>query len=214
MPLDPESVPEMLADESGRTALVLIDLQNAFLHDKGTFGQFGFDVAPMRRVVGPCNELAGAARRAGIPVIWVRYAYRADYDDIGIMPEIMPPAVAVGALRDGEWDAELLDEVRVEPADRIVLKNRYSVFHGTALAGELREAGITTLVLSGVLGNVCVTGAAADAMENDFRVLVAGDACASTDEPSNEAALATVTLAYGTVTDSKTIIDSWSAVSA
>lgn len=211
MPLDPESVPEKLAEESGRTALMLVDLQNAFLHDQGTFGQFGFDVAAMRRVVGPCNELAGAARRAGIPVLFVRYAYRKDYDDIGIMPEIMPPAVAVGALRDGEWDAELLDEVRVEPADRVVLKNRYSVFHGTDLARDLRDRGITTLVIAGVLGNVCVTGAAADAMQNDFRVLVPADACASTEESANEAAMATVALAYGTVTDSTTIIRAWPA---
>lgn len=209
MPIDAASVPGTLAREAERSALMLIDLQNAFLHDRGTFGRFGFDVASMRAAVGPCNELADTARRRNIPVIFVRYAYRADYGDIGIMSEIMPPAVAAGALRNGEWDAELLDEVRVEATDQLVAKNRYSVFHDTGLAQHLRGRGISTLVLGGVLGNVCVTGAAADAMQNDFRVFVAADACASVDKRSNDAAMGTVALAYGTVTDTPTITQAW-----
>lgn len=211
MPIDAASVPGTLARDAGRTALLLIDLQNAFLHDQGTFGRFGFDVASMRRAVGPANELAGAARRRGVPVIYVRYAYRADYGDIGIMGEIMPPAVATGALRNGEWDAELLDEVHVEANDQVVMKSRYSAFCGTGLAGHLRGRGITTLVLGGVLGNVCVTGTAADAMQDDFRVFVAADACGSIDAASNAAAMATVALAYGTVTDARTIAGAWLA---
>lgn len=211
MPIDAASVPGTLDREAGRTAVMLIDLQNAFLHDRGTFGRFGFDVAGMRRVVGPCNELAGAARRRNVPLIFVRYAYRADYGDIGVMSEIMPPAVAAGALRNGEWDAELLDGVRVEATDQLVLKNRYSAFHGTGLTQHLRGRGISTLVLGGVLGNVCITGTAADAMQNDFRVFVAADACASADTASNEAAMGTVALAYGTVTDTPTIAQSWLA---
>ncbi|HEY3684807.1 MAG TPA: isochorismatase family cysteine hydrolase [Streptosporangiaceae bacterium] len=209
MPIDAASVPPTLAAEAGHTALLLIDLQNAFLHDQGTFGRFGFDVASMRRVVGPCNDLAAAARRRNVPVIFVRYAYRADYADLGIMSEIMPPAVAAGALRNGEWDAELLDEVRVEANDQVVHKNRYSAFHGTGLTQHLRGRGVTTLVVGGVLGNVCVTGTAQDAMQDDFRVFAVADACGSVDQPSNDAALATITLAYGTVTDTRTVTTAW-----
>lgn len=211
MPIDAASVPATLAAEAGRSALLLIDLQNAFLHDQGTFGRFGFDVASMRRAVGPCNDLAAAARRRDVPVIFVRYAYRADYGDLGIMNEVMPPAVAAGALRNGEWDAELLDDVRVEANDQVVLKNRYSAFHGTGLTQHLRGRGITTLVLGGVLGNVCVTAAAQDAMQDDFRVFAVADACASTDPAANDAAMATVMLAYGTVTDSRTVTGAWPA---
>jgi ureidoacrylate peracid hydrolase len=209
MPIDAASVPPTLAAEAGHTALLLIDLQNAFLHDQGTFGRFGFDVASMRRVVGPCNDLAAAARRRNVPVIFIRYAYRADYADLGIMSEIMPPAVAAGALRNGEWDAELLDEVRVEANDQVVHKNRYSAFHGTGLTQHLRGRGVTTLVIGGVLGNVCVTGTAQDAMQDDFRVFAVADACGSVDQASNDAALATITLAYGTVTDTRTVANAW-----
>jgi ureidoacrylate peracid hydrolase len=209
MPIDAASVPATLAAEAGQTALLLIDLQNAFLHDQGTFGRFGFDVASMRRVVGPCNDLAAAARRRNVPVIFVRYAYRADYGDVGIMSEIMPPAVAAGALRNGEWDSELLDDVRVEANDQVMHKNRYSAFHGTGLTQHLRGRGVTTLVIGGVLGNVCVTGAAQDAMQDDFRVFAVADACGSVDQASNDAALSTITLAYGTVTDTRTVASAW-----
>lgn len=191
------------------TALVLIDLQNCFLHPDGTFGRLGFDVGPLRPVIGACGELAEAARRRGVPVYYVRYAYRPDYGDLGIMREIMPPAVELGGLRDGEWDSELVSEITVHDGDRVLVKNRYSAFHGTGLADELRDRGIGAVVLAGVLSNVCVTGAAQDAMQQDLRVTVVGDASATVDPAVHDAALATVALAYGTVVTTAEQLATW-----
>ena len=56
--------------DPGRTALLVVDMQNAFCHDEGTLGISGVNVAPARAIVEPIREVGEACRAAGVPVLW------------------------------------------------------------------------------------------------------------------------------------------------
>src|SRR5436190_2886544 len=60
----------------GRTTLVLIDLQNDFLHPAGWYAKSGVDISHMRRVIEPTTVLIGEAREAGVPIVWTRHGFR------------------------------------------------------------------------------------------------------------------------------------------
>src|SRR5919204_6166666 len=85
----------------GATVLLLIDLQNDFLHPDGWYAQNGIDISHMRRVIEPTARLLEAARGADVPVVWTRHGYR-DARDAGPFLELRP-FLKQGGLRIGTW---------------------------------------------------------------------------------------------------------------
>src|SRR5918996_6092827 len=73
----------------GHTALVLIDLQNDFLHEQGWYAESGVDIAHMRRVIEPTRRLLVAARAGDVPVVWTRHGFR-DATDAGPFFQLRP----------------------------------------------------------------------------------------------------------------------------
>src|SRR5471032_995150 len=73
----------------GRTALVVIDPQNDFLHNDGWYAKSGVDVSHMQRTIGPIRTLVAAARAKRIPVIWTRHGFR-DGTDGGVFFQLRP----------------------------------------------------------------------------------------------------------------------------
>src|SRR5919204_228173 len=76
----------------GATVLLLIDLQNDFLHPDGWYAQNGIDISHMRRVIEPTARLLEASRGADVPVVWTRHGYR-DGRDAGPFRELKPIVV-------------------------------------------------------------------------------------------------------------------------
>jgi nicotinamidase-related amidase len=68
-----------------KTALVVVDMQNALCKAEGSMAQAGIDIGPLTAAVDPCRRLLTAARNAGVRAIFTRYVYRADYADDGIL---------------------------------------------------------------------------------------------------------------------------------
>ena len=96
----------------GRTALVVIDMQRAFLEDEGSLAKAGIDITGLKAALEPCKRLLASARQAGVPVIHTRYVYRADYADGGILVNyIMPQLREVDSLAAGTPDIEIVDEL-------------------------------------------------------------------------------------------------------
>ena len=75
----------------GRTALLVIDMQNAFCRDEGSFARLGFDISMLKAAIAPCQRLVAAARAANVPVIFTRLSYASDYHDGGIAIQYMTP---------------------------------------------------------------------------------------------------------------------------
>jgi nicotinamidase-related amidase len=164
----------------GRTALVLIDLQNDFLHLDGWYAQHGIDIAHMRRVIEPTQRLLEAAREAEIPVVWTRHGYR-DVRDAGPFLELRP-FLKDGGLRLGTWGFELYADLDVRPEDWLVEKSRLSGFFNTKLETVLKALDADTVLIAGVLTNQCVAATSKDASFRDFKPIVVED-CTGTTLP-------------------------------
>lgn len=152
------------------TALVLMDLQRGILetHADSTF---------LERI----RQAVDAARQAGLPVIWVKVAFRSGY------PEVSPRNKSFSALRqarrlvEGAPQTDFHPELRPEPGDVIVTKRRISAFSGSDLDTVLRAAGIDTLVLAGVATSGVVLSTVRLAADLDYRITVLQDGCADSD---------------------------------
>ena len=51
---------------AGRTALIVIDMQNAFCTDEGSVATIGLDISMLKAAVEPCRRLIDAARVAAV----------------------------------------------------------------------------------------------------------------------------------------------------
>ncbi len=111
-----------------QTALVVIDLQNAFMDEV-----VGFAVCPMARDIVPAgNRLAAAVRAAGDGVFWIKNTYDArsamEWSQRDAMETDAARARRVAAMTDGSKGHELWPELDVRPEDEIVRKYRFSAF--------------------------------------------------------------------------------------
>jgi ureidoacrylate peracid hydrolase len=164
----------------GRTAILVIDPQNDFLHEGGWYAQRGIDISHMRRIIGPTNELVAEARRRGVPVVWTRHGY-VDAAEAGPFLELRP-FLEEGGLRRDTWGWELYEELDVQPEDPIVAKNRLSAFFKTNLEDVLRDLDVETVLIAGVLTNQCVAATSKDASFRDLKPIVVEE-CTGTTLP-------------------------------
>ncbi len=153
------------------SALLVIDMLNDFIEEGGALS-----VPGAKRIVPRIAELIAEARREGVPVIYVTDAHREDDHEFRYWP---PHAVT------GSWGAGVVVELAPQAGDYIVPKRRYSAFFGTDLDNYLREMGVKTLYLTGVLTNICVYATALDASMRNYTVKVFKDAVASLSEETD-----------------------------
>lgn len=161
-----------------RTALVVIDPQNDFLHCDGWYAKSGVDISHMQRSIGPTRQLVAACRAAGVPVVWTRHGSR-DERDAGSFIQLRP-FLKEGGLRIGTWGYEILDELEPRKDDWFVEKNRLSAFFQTNLELVLRSLHADTVLVCGVLTNQCVAATSKDATFRDFRPMVVEEATGTT----------------------------------
>lgn len=171
----------------GRTALINVDMQNCFVADSPLASPDGLDLVP--RV----NRLAEACRAAGILVVHTRGWMRADWANLGVMGEIVPPFL-VAMYTEGAPEAELHPSLVVDDRDVVLGKPRYGAFHGTDLETILRSRGVDTVIISGIATNICCDTTAREAAQRDLRVFFLSDGTATQDMngvPSDELQRAT-----------------------
>lgn len=193
-----------------RSVLVVVDMQNGFVHANGSCAKAGFPVDALGGAVAPCARLIAAARRAGVPVVYTRYTYRADFKDGGFMlREKFPMLAGVNALVAGSWDQAILDELAQQADDFVIDKNRPSAFYGTPLESYLKGLGADEVVICGVTTNCCVETTVRDAAQRDFRTFVVTDAVAEWDESRHQAALNTMALLFAHPLTVAQVVDAW-----
>jgi len=163
-----------------RTAVVVIDPQNDFLHQDGWYGQQGIDISHMRRTIEPTRQLLTDARAKGIPIIWTRHGSR-DVEDGGPFMRLRP-FLKNGGLRQDTWGYQILDDLEPQKDDWYVDKTRLSAFFNSNLEGVLRALDAETVLMAGVLTNQCVAATSKDAMFRDFKPIVVED-CTGTTLP-------------------------------
>jgi ureidoacrylate peracid hydrolase len=180
-----------------RTALLIIDMQNAFVAPGAPI-----EVPGARSIVPAINRLAAALRKRGMPVIWVLHQNSDDWDGFfGVFVKPEARAAAAKALSAGSELQKPWRELDVALADLKVTKNRYSALIGqsSSLAGVLRERDIDTLLIAGTKTNVCCECTARDAMMLDYKVVMLSDCTAALSDDEHRATLENVIQQFGDV---------------
>ena len=185
-------------------ALILVDLVEAY---------FAKD-SPLYADVEDCLRssirLRGAARAAGIPVIYTNVVYQANGSDGGIFYRKVPALEAfVKGNPLGDWANGL------QPADdELVISKQYaSAFFGTSLAATLTANGIDTLIITGVSTSGCVRATCVDAIQHGFIPIVVRDACGDRHEAPHEANLFDMNAKYGDVVGEQDVLEYLEALS-
>lgn len=194
-PITVDAGNRIITFDLGRTAIIVVDMQNDFCHPDGWLAHIGVDVAPARRPIAPLNGLLPLLRRAGVPVIWLNWGNRPDrlnlspallhvYNPTGDGVGLGDPLPATGAkvLEAGSWSAAIVEGLDVDPADIHVPKYRMSGFQDTVLDSILRNLCVTTLLFAGVNADQCVLCTLQDANFRGYDCLLLED-CTATTSP-------------------------------
>ena len=128
-----------------------------------------------------------AATTAGIPVIYVRIAFRRGYPEVALRNELFGPIVASGGLGEVDVASAIHPLVATGPDDIVVTKRRVSAVAGSDLEVILRGLGVETVVLAGLVTSGVVLSTLVEAVDRDFRVVVLRDGCADGDAVLHDA---------------------------
>ncbi len=201
VPAPPESIDPFAVAHwdlvPSRTALIIIDPQNDFLHKDGWYAKSGVDISHMQRTIAPTRALVAAARAKRIPVIWTRHGFR-DGTDGGVFFQLRP-FLRDGGLRQGTWGAEILDGLGANKDDWYVDKTRLSAFFNTSLDGILRGLKAETVLFAGVLTNQCVAATSKDANFRDYKPIVVEEATGTTLPHLHDPAIEMIRVGWGEV---------------
>ncbi len=172
-----------------QTALLVVDLQNAFMQPG-----YMLEIPKARTIVPTVNRLVVEVRERGGTVVFLRHTMS---DEPGRrMPDwqLGDPDRARRAYSElaAETDGNQLDAgLDFRPSDLVVRKYRPSAFlpGSSDLDSLLHERGVDTIVITGVATNVCCESTARDANMLDYKVYVVADATAAANDDLHNAAL-------------------------
>jgi ureidoacrylate peracid hydrolase len=194
--------------EPAKTAFVVIDMQNTFCQPGAPA-----EVPVSRGIVPPINALAHELRARGVPVIWVVHANTQvgeGRSDWGLFfDHIVADAVRTKTIESLSPERqEVWSELQVDPADKIVVKNRYSALISGASQLErlLRSCGIDTVLIAGTKTNICCESTARDAMMLDFKAVMVEDCCAALSDGEHQSALENMIQQFGDVMTSAEVL--------
>jgi ureidoacrylate peracid hydrolase len=180
--------PEPVMFRPAETALIIVDMQNAYASRGGYLDLAGFDISGAAPAIEKISEAAAVARAAGMPVIFFQNGWDADYVEAGgpgspnwhksnaLKTMRKRPELQGKLLAKGGWDYELVSALPPQPGDLVVAKPRYSAFFNTNLDSLLRARGIRSLIFTGIATNVCVESTLRDGFFLEYFSVVLHDA--------------------------------------
>jgi ureidoacrylate peracid hydrolase len=214
--------PENLKLAPEQTALIVIDMQNAYTSKGGYLDLAGFDVSKTKPVVENIKKAIDAAHEAGIQVIYFKNGWDAKYREAGgvdspnfhksnaLKTVRKNPELDGKLLAKGGWDFELIDELQPLENDIVIEKPRYSGFFNTALDSTLRCRGIRNLVFVGIATNVCVESTLRDGFFLEYFGVALADACHQAGPlEAQEASLYNIKTFFGWVSDTKNFVETF-----
>ena len=200
-----------LADvvDPAHTAVVVIDMQNDFCAPGGWTDRIvKRDISSLGPVARPIRTLVDGARKAHIPVVWVRADYASDR-----VPDAMRARSArMGLTEDccvpGSWGADWF-EVTPLDGEPVFTKHCYSGVSNPGLDDALAERGARTLVFAGVQSHVCVETTLRDAHTRGYYCVVPEECVASPNVAAHEVMLSNVRMIFGLVVSLSELTGQW-----
>jgi ureidoacrylate peracid hydrolase len=214
-----EAEPEPITVDLLKTALIVVDMQNAFVRDGAYLDLAGHDISATQRIIAPCQKLITAVREKGVKIIYFQMGYSPDLSDKGAPDS--PSTLKSRALNFinqrpeledkvyiyGTWGAEIIDELKPQPGDITIKKQRYDGFIGTNLDLTLRTLGIKYLFFIGTATNICVESTIRHAFFLDYFPILVSDAVSHMGPSiTQQATILNVQSTFGWVTTSNSLL--------
>ena len=170
---------------AGHTALLVVDMQYLDAHrdygmgrtarEHGLIEEMEPYFSAVDRIIPKIARLIAAARAARLPVVYCAISSSvADCSDVSRQHRDLRIAAPPGSR-----EAQILDELRPLPGEIVLSKTCGGVFNGTHIDTVLRNLGVDTLIVTGVVTNGCVENAVRDASDRSYRTILVGDGCAA-----------------------------------
>jgi ureidoacrylate peracid hydrolase len=184
------------------SALIIVDMQNDFLHSDGNFAQTArehpeaqIDMPFLTGTIPYVGRLIAAFRAVRRPVVYLAHVLKPDYSDaafpywrLGIDPASWNRTHCV----EGTWGAEIIDELTPQDGEHLIVKKGFGGFANTALDTTLRNMGVTTCVVVGVTTCICVSSTVRGGVEHNYRMIVVSDAVAEVSRDTHDGELKTM----------------------
>lgn len=213
--------PKPIEIDIKRTAVIVVDMQNAFCSKGGMFDILGtFDPVNAARVIEADKKVIDTARKAGVKIVYLRMAYRPDlanaggsespnyWKEPGLVAMREHPEWSGKFITIDTWDWEIVNQLKPQPGDIVVDKNRYSGFQNTELDAILRTHNIKYLIFLGIATNVCVESTLRDAYFKEYFPVLITDGCGNAGpDYTQEATIWNVSTLFGWVTTSTEFVN-------
>lgn len=194
-----------IRDYKVNPALIVIDLQNGFASRGGSYDLLGMNITEYRKVIPNISKLLEICRRAQIPIFYTQAVREASGIDLLTKSHrILPKSREERIKRKpicvrGTWDAEIIDEIKPNVEDHIVIKRRDSAFQDTEIRVWLTSLGIDTLIFCGIDTSICVETSLRDAFNLGYDTILVSGATASINKKHYESTIEKVKEYYGLV---------------
>jgi len=186
-------------------ALLVIDMQNGFVSKGGSYDLMGLNVSKYSDVVPSLKRLIAFCRKVKIPIFYSQ-AVREEsgIDLLTRSHRILPKSREERIKRRpicirGSWDAEIVEELKPNFDDHVVIKRRDSVFQDTEVEVWLRSLGIDSIIFAGIDTSICVESSLRDAFNHGYDVVLISDATASNNLNHYNSTLDNIRNYYGIV---------------
>lgn len=175
-------------------AILIVDMVNDFCKEGGSMV-----LKEGAEIYGAIANLIAEGRRRHYPIIYVNDCHRPDKRDKEFEKR-SPHCI------DGTWGAEVVAELTPLEQDYCIKKRRFSGFFQTDLDLVLRELDVRTVIVTGVVTNICVRSTCHDAFFLGYNVIVPEDCVRATGPREQESTLWDIKTHFGSVTTSDQII--------
>ena len=193
-----QALPQSITVDAGKSALIIIDMQNDFCTRGGWLDHIGVDISRARAPIAPLSALLPGLRAADVPILWVNWGNRPDR--LNLSPALLhvynPDGQSVGlgdalpaspvpnakVLERDSWAAAVVDGLTVHPSDIRIHKYRMSGFWDTELDSVLKNLGVTSVFFGGVNADQCVLATLMDANFLGYDTILIED-CSATTSP-------------------------------
>ena len=186
-------------------ALLVIDMQNGFVSKGGSYDLMGLNISKYSDVVPSLKHLIGFCRKVKIPIFYSQ-AVREEsgIDLLTRSHRILPKSREERIKRRpicirGSWDAEIVEELKPNFDDHVVIKRRDSVFQDTEVEVWLRSLGIDSIIFAGIDTSICVESSLRDAFNHGYDIILISDATASNNLNHYNSTLDNIRNYYGLV---------------
>jgi len=195
-----QAKPEEVDVDFSKSAVVVVDMQNAFASKGGMLDLAGYDITGAPAVVRSIGGIVAAARRADMPVVYLQVGYKPDlsnsggpeapnwHKELGLRMMRCRPELKGTLVTEGTWDFAVVDELAPQPGDIVIVKQLYSGFARTSLDDELKARGIRYLFFTGIATNVCVESTLRHAYFLDYWPILITDAAMQAGPPAMQEA--------------------------